>query len=293
MSVAVSHYNFDAIGTQWEITTPALLEPGTRQDIDAVVERFDQTYSRFRDDSVIGQMSKAKHGGRFWFPSEALPMFDLYDRLHVVTDGAVDPLVGGDLERLGYDKTYSLMPSPVAVETSERPRWDRDVERYGIKLETRSPLVIDLGAVGKGSLVDLVSSHLTKSGLENFTVDGGGDMAYRGTEMLRVGLEHPQDRSMLVGVAHLQNASLCASAVNRRRWGTGLHHILDGRTGMPTNDVVATWVVAANATIADGLATALFFVSAARLSEFEFSFVRMFADGRAEVSDNFDGEVFT
>jgi len=29
------------------------------------------------------------------------------------------------------------------------------------------------------------------------------------------------------------------------------------------------------------------------MQSFDFSFVRMFADGRVEVSDNFDGEIFT
>ncbi len=37
--------------------------------------------------------------------------------------------------------------------------------------------------------------------------------------------------------------------------GTGLHHVLDGRTGLPTNDILATWVVA------DVPATALFFAA--------------------------------
>ena len=40
-------------------------------------------------------------------------------------------------------------------------------------------------------------------------------------------------------------------------------------------------------------ATALFFTSTDRLAEvFRFSYVRMFADGRAEISQNFDGEIF-
>ena len=82
--------------------------------------------------------------------------------------------------------------------------------------------------------------------------------------------------------------------MNRRAWGDELHHVIDGRTGMPTHDVVATWVVADDAATADGLATALFFAPAERLAPaFRFSWVRMFADGRAEISTDFDGELFT
>jgi thiamine biosynthesis lipoprotein len=119
-------------------------------------------------------------------------------------------------------------------------------------------------------------------------------MSHRGHEVFEVGLEHPLDPTAVIGIACLDNASLCASAVNRRSWGNGLHHVLDGRTGIPVHDAIATWVIAQDTATADGLATALFFIPAARFASiFDFSFVRMFSDGTAEVSDNFDGEVFT
>ncbi|MER5185437.1 hypothetical protein ABT009_45440 [Streptomyces sp. NPDC002896] len=57
--------------------------------------------------------------------------------------------------------------------------------------------------------------------------------------------------------------------------------------------VVATWVVADETALADGLATALFFTEAQRLAEtFQFAYVRMYADGRAEHSPDFVGEPF-
>ena len=73
-----------------------------------------------------------------------------------------------------------------------------------------------------------------------------------------------------------------------------MNGILDARTGIPVRDVVATWVVADDAATADGLATALFFTRADHLAKvFNFSYVRMFADGRAEISRNFDGQLFS
>lgn len=65
-------------------------------------------------------------------------------------------------------------------------------------------------------------------------------MYYRGDVALDVGLEHPLNPGMVIGIAKLQNDSLCASASNQRRWGDGLHHVLDGCTGRPTTDVIAT-----------------------------------------------------
>ena len=210
----------------------------------------------------------------------------------------MDPLVGRQLELLGYDPTYSLTPAPAAVRARERararPTWAAEIVRDGTTLITRRPLVIDVGAAGKGYLVDIISTILRQAGVAGFVVDAGGDLRHRGEHGIRVGLEHPLDPRLVIGVANLQNRALCASAVNRRAWGDGLHHVLDARTGAPATEVVATWVVAGDAALADGLATALFFTGAHRLAEtFRFAYVRMLADGRAELSPDFDGELFT
>jgi thiamine biosynthesis lipoprotein len=295
-SVLTSSFKFDAIGTSWEINTPAPLTAVTGAQILDLVERFDSIYSRFRHDSIVTRIAKAADGGTFSFPADARPMFDLYDRLHDATDGAVDPLIGRDLELLGYDGDYALVPDHegIAATVAHRPVWRRDVQREGNAIRTRGPLVVDVGAVGKGRLVDLISDLLAAEGFSDFVVDGRGDIFHRGDTALDIGLEHPRDPHMVIGLAHLTNGSLCASASNRRQWGDGLHHVLDGRTGRPTNEVIATWAIASDTATADGLATALFFGASSRLmTMFDFSYLRMFADGCVEISDNFDGEVFT
>ncbi|MEG3847026.1 FAD:protein FMN transferase [Microcoleus sp. herbarium19] len=290
-------FSFKAIGTQWEIETYEPLVRGQQQRILRRIEEFDTTYSRFRPDSLVSRVAAAPEGGCFDFPDDSLALFDLYDRLHMATAGAVDPLVGRDLELLGYDRTYSLTPAPHLVREEYargRASWSKDIIRDGTSLVTRCPLVIDVGAAGKGYLVDIVSEILREAGFNQFVVDGSGDLRHSGDSSIRVGLEHPFDPLLAIGVANLQDCALCASAIARRAWGDGLHHVLDARTGVPVRNVVATWVVADEAAIADGLATALFFTRADQLAEvFRFSYVRMFADGRADISQNFDGKLFS
>ena len=290
-------FSFKAIGTQWEIETYEPLVRGQQQRILRRIEEFDITYSRFRPDSLVSRVAAAPEGGCFDFPDDSLALFDLYDRLHRATAGAVDPLVGRDLELLGYDRTYSLTPAPNLVREEYargRASWSKDIIRDGTSLVTRRPLAIDVGAAGKGYLVDIVSDILREAGFNQFVVDGSGDLRHSGESSIRVGLEHPFDPQLAIGVANLQDCALCASAITRRAWGDGLHHVLDARTGVPVRNVVATWVVADETAIADGLATALFFTRADHLAEvFRFSYVRMFADGRAEISENFDGKLFS
>lgn len=287
---------FPGIGTSWQVDTAVPLHDGLLRRILDTVERFDTTWSRFRDDSLVTRMREASAGGTFTFPAESAGLFDLYDELHAATGGAVDPFVGADLEALGYDATYSLRPVEPLPEHADVDRWRSWADRNGGTVTTNRAVTLDVGAIGKGLLVDVISDVLTAEGHTDFVVDGSGDMRHRGPDTLRVGLEHPLHPDRVIGVAEVRDAAICASATNRRRWGHGLHHVVDARTGRPTDDVVATWAVAPTAARADGWATALFFTEPDPVDEPEqdpVEWVRMLASGEVRSSPGFVGELFT
>lgn len=281
-------WQFEAIGTAWQIDTASPLSPETRDAITARIESFDAAWSRFRDDSLVSQI--ARSAGTWELPDEADSLLRLYAALYEITGGAVTPLIGRALSDLGYDATYSLTettdPAPV-------PSWDA-IAWHRPFLTNLSPVLLDVGAAGKGLLVDLLGDVLTSAGVGAYTVDGSGDMLHQSESALRIALEHPADASRAIGVVELaEGQALCASATNRRAWGDGLHHVLDGRTGRPTDDIIAAWVIADSCMLADGLATALFLAEPAQLMpRFTYEFVRMHADGRVEWSPEFPGEVF-
>lgn len=224
------------------------------------------------------------------FPAEAPALFDVYRRLYEATDGAVSPLVGRALETLGYDRAYSLRPTgrPGPV-----PTWDDAVAWDGTTLTTLRPVTLDVGAAGKGYLVDLVGELLIAGGARDVVVDASGDIRRWGEGSIRVALEHPADPTKAIGVVNLGNGAICASASNRRAWGDGLHHVIDTMTGLPTSAVIATWAIAPTALVADGVATALFFGDPENLAAtFGATFVRVLSTGRVEFSPDLDGEVF-
>lgn len=281
-------WGFEAIGTAWQIDTPEPLASDVRAAVLDRIDEFDQVWSRFRPDSLVSQI--ASEAGRWTMPAEAEGLLGLYAALGDATDGAVNPLVGRTLSDLGYDAAYSLVPADVPADI---PSWSTLELDAGI-LTTTEPVLIDVGAAGKGLLVDEVA-RIVAPQTQQFTVDASGDLLHGGSTPLRVALEHPLDASRAIGIAEIAPGdALCASATNRRSWGDGLHHVIDARTGRPTDDVVATWVVAGSCLLADGLATAHFFGDPALLMErFEHQFVRMHADGRVQWSPDFPGEIFT
>jgi FAD:protein FMN transferase len=284
-------WSFDAIGTLWRIDTPEPLPDAIRNAVTERIDRFDRDWSRFRDDSLVSRI--AREPGRHRLPADAGPLLALYRELYTASGGRVSPLVGRALESLGYDAAYRLTRSATREPV---PAWDDAIAWHGEFLDTVAPVVVDVGAAGKGYLVDLVGELLSDLGVDTQVVDAGGDLRSRGVP-LRVALEHPADPSKAIGVVELgggaTDGALCASASNRREWGAGLHHVLDAITGAPTADVVATWAIAPTALIADGAATALFFDTDPRFyADHGVSTVRMFSNGRVEYSPSFSGELF-
>ncbi len=279
-------WRFDAIGTVWEIESAAALGVAERAAVTARIDAFDREWSRFRDDSVVTRLSRA--GGSVPVPPDAAAMLDLYRTLSEATEGAINPLVGESLERLGYDAAFTLR---AAVPLAAPEHWHERLSWDGEELHLTGPATIDVGALGKGRLVDLVLAAL--DGVPGqVVVDAGGDIAVRGGPA-RIGLEHPIDTSRAIGVVEVANAALCASAINRRAWGEGLHHILDARTGEPVRTVAATWALAPTAMAADAAATALFFDGGPRLAaSWGVEWVRMTTAGALEWSAAFPGELF-
>lgn len=244
----------DALGTGLLVHTESVLDDEIRDRIGSFIHEYEVVLSRFRDDSIVGRMRTAAHGGTFDFPDWASGLFGLYDRLFAATDGATDPCVGEDLIRLGYDESYSFTPAPDAAEHAGaihgRAIWSADVERHGTTLVTRGPVALDFGACGKGYLVDLLAGMLGDGAGHpqpiQYVIDAGGDLLVHTDEPITIALEDPADPANAVGTVEISHGAFCASSPSRRHWsdaaGHQLHHLLNAIDGLPVDDVAATWV---------------------------------------------------
>lgn len=279
-------WRFEAIGTHWRIDTREQLSPAVVDAVNERVGRFDRDWSRFRADSRVAALARP---GRHRLADDAAPLLAFYRALYEATGGRVTPLVGRTLEALGYDAAYRLRP---AADIPSVPAWADVIAWDGEYLDVVTPVVLDVGAAGKGYLVDLVSDLLADAGIAEHIVDASGDLRSKAVPM-RIALEHPLDPRKAIGIAELDDGAFCASATTRRAWGDGLHHVIDPTTGLPTSGVLATWVLAPTALAADGIATALFFdPDPGFVAHQATAFARMFDDGSVDVSSDFPGEMF-
>lgn len=280
-------WEFEAIGTRWEIASSTSITHDQQKQIQSIIDQFDSVYSRFRSDSTVAHM--AKREGKYALPYSPR-LFDFYEELYQLTGGTVTPLIGGALEDLGYDANYSFQRQP---EIRDTPEFTKIVQRNGEYVTTLEPVRIDVGAVGKGLLVDLLYEFLEAQGHVQFTVDGSGDLRASDAYTERVGLEHPGNAAAVIGIAELKGRALCASATNKRSW-PGAHHIINPYTKKPVESISATWVIADTTLEADGLATALFFVEPQVLqARYNYEYVRLHSNGGVEYSSYFEGRLFS
>ena len=286
-----ARFTFQAIGTSWVIDIP---ENVTNEEkilalIQERIEKFDTAYSRFRPDSIVSKI--ALNAGVYTLPDDAEPMFSLYRELYEMSKGLITPLVGQVLVDVGYDAKYSLHPKD---EIQKIKKWD-DVMKYSYPtLEVKEPVQLDFGAIGKGYLVDIVSEVLCECGVDNYTVNAGGDIAYKNThnKTLRVGLENPENSKEVLGVVEIINKSICGSAGNRRAWGK-YHHIINPNTAESPKHILGLWVVTDSTRLADALTTALFFMEPEKLEEkYDFEYVIVYTNHTFCVSKKFSGTFF-
>jgi thiamine biosynthesis lipoprotein len=254
---------------------------------------FDETFSRFKPTSLISEISQS--AGTYTVPKELTDMLHMYRDLSSVTQGACNPLVGQTLTDYGYDAEYSLVSKDIVREPPAFLDVCEILDATTITL--LEPVIIDIGALGKGYWIDKVRDILQKYRCAGFLIDGSGDIGAGTIENgFTIGLEHPFDDQMIIGTVALQEEVLCGSGVGRRAWKNkagDIHHIIDGRTGKSVDGIVATWVRAQDGITADALSTCLFFTPPRELATYSFEYLILHAAGTIEMSEHFGAQLFS
>lgn len=238
---------FRALGTQVTVWADRDLEPWFRE-----VER---TLSRFDPDSALSRLNRGA-GALQVVPSMLYDAIAAALQAAEATGGAFDPTVLPAVEAAGYSRSFELGPARPAPPVPAG-RWleVRLVPALRAVLLPRG-VGLDLGGIGKGLAVDgalqLLPDH------PRALVDAGGDIAFRtaaGDPPVEVEVENPFDQEETLALLTLRCGAVATSSTLGRAWGNGLHHIIDPRTGRPTEtDLIAATVVARTAAHADVLA---------------------------------------
>jgi thiamine biosynthesis lipoprotein len=211
--------------------------------------------------------------------------------MYELTNGKVTPLIGQVMERAGYDKNYSLIPKSLT-----KPKaLNKTLVYNGNTLQVKYPCILDYGAAGKGYLVDLIAELFNSYGISNYLIDAGGDIYHFPASpslLTPVGLENPDNPMQAIGIVNLAKQAICGSSGNRRKWAN-FHHIIDPISLKSVDQIKATWAIADNCMLADGMATCLFFTEPEILQKkYDFEYLIIKWDNSIRVSKDFPGQLF-
>lgn len=133
------------------------------------------------------------------------------------------------------------------------------------QLLTKNPAVsLNFGAFAKGYAIQLSIKQLQKLNIKNAIINAGGDLSVigrHGDRAWNIGIRHPREDNVLASLAVNNDESVFTSGDYERYYyyqGKRYHHILNPRTGYPTDDAQSVTVIHQDAGRADAAATALF-----------------------------------
>lgn len=286
-------HTWEALGTKFTLTIwderDAAELAAVLREAEARTHAFDALYSRFKADSLVTKISTQV--GMITVPEELTTMLRLYADLYAATEGKINPAIGFALSDTGYDANYSLTPQTAIRGVPAFTEALTIVDAHHIELHEH--ILLDLGALGKGFLIDQLYSMLVNEGFQRFLVDGSGDIRYYSTtnEPIACGLEHPTELGNVIGTLIIKGGALCASAINRRQWRDRNHYIDPHDTSSPQS-TLATWVYADTAALADGLSSALFFMAPEALYAYNFEYCIVNHELRMKKSAGFTADFF-
>jgi thiamine biosynthesis lipoprotein len=278
----VNHLKFESLGTHWVIESNGDIP----SRIQSWLSKFEKTYSRFIDSSFLNNISRQP--GRYELDLDGQNIFRHYQLLYKLTSGLFSPLIGQNLVQSGYDSKYSLNSSSL----TDIPLFEDIFEYNPPYLETKKICQIDFGGIGKGYAIEQVKNLLLDTNSDYFYINAGQDIYVHSPTPVEIALENPSNYEEAIGIATISNQSICASSGNRRNWGK-FHHIINPQTKSSPVDIIATWVVADNPTVADAISTCIFLLPPQKLaSEFNFEYLIIDQNQQATRSPNFPATLF-
>ena len=252
----IAEESWRSLGTSAHVlvTDAAALRPAVLA-VRSILEKVDETYSRFRPDSELSRLNQN--------PGASAPVSPLlFKALDVAlqaarqSDGAVDPTVGSAIRLLGYDRDFAAITGDGALTLTAQavPGWQAlhlDPSARTARLE--SGVEIDLGSTGKALAAELAVEAAHRAIGCGVLVSLGGDIATAGNgpaagwrilcaESSETAPDGPGE------VIVIRSGALATSSTTVRHWTTGgvtRHHIIDPATGLPATGPWRTITVAA------------------------------------------------
>lgn len=195
---------------------------------------------------------------------EMMQVLSMAQRVSRRTGGAFDVTIGS-VGRWHFDAKNPRMPTPGYI-ASHLPHVDwRNLvldEHAGTAYLAQRGMRVDLGGIAKLYILQAGLDTLRARGVASALINGGGDvvaMSAGAVRPWRVGVRDPRRPGTLLTTLDVREGFVASSGDYERyfeRAGRRYHHVLDPRTGYPTQGPHGVTLVGPDLASVNGLATA-------------------------------------
>ena len=240
--------------------------------LNAVEQRFKQEYAIIHpwQDSPLTRLNAQLPQGEWVALDPALrPWIEQGIQLEAQSDGYFSPAIGALVKLWGFHGSTPNQertpPAQSAINALVRPppRMS-DLEMDGEHIRSHNPRVqLDFNAIAEGFVATKLMAQFEAQGIHNALLDTGGDLAIRGqagSRPWRVAIQNPFAEGALAALDVSEANAVFTSGSYRKQFtyqGRRYSHVINPRTGWPSQGLVSVSVITRNALLADAAATAM------------------------------------
>lgn len=234
----------------------------------------DLHYNKFNPNSELSAINRGKALQPYPLTEGLYALLNETDRIWKLTHGYFDPTVEPAHKLWKEAVSQGQLPTPEELEgVKSSIGWDKVHLGNQSIVKDSDSIEIDLGGIAKGYAVDLLYERLKADQIRHVYVEWGGE--------IRVSKDHPDKRPWRIALSstsdylELSDQACATSGDNEQFWvvnDTAYFHILNPKTvellkRKDTSGQNRT-VIAPTCTLADGIATTLFFFDGIELDAY-------------------------
>ncbi|MCP4492453.1 MAG: FAD:protein FMN transferase [Gammaproteobacteria bacterium] len=266
--------------TRQQIIEQRILQFGTVIDITLVHSDIEQAESSLRaveqqlqqyraywhawEDSDLLRFNRSIASGQITqIPDSLIELIELSQDYYRSSQQLFNPAIGKLIAAYGFHGNEQPDVELIGLIQQDLPTMlDLKMEN-GMASSDNPHLLLDLGGIAKGYAMSLVADYLKESGFENFLINAGGDLISAGTRLGKswtIGVQNPF-KSGTIAMMMLEGDRNLFTSGNYQRYYLEndkiVHHIIDPRSGKPSQQISSATVLADDPVRADVAATAL------------------------------------
>ncbi len=234
------------------------------------VEEIEERFSVNIPTSEISQINKNAGIAPTKVDEEVIYLLRKSTYYSKLSQGAFDPTIGNLVQLWGIGTDHAQIPDDESLQKALSIVNFNDLiinEEKSVVSLAKKGQRLDLGAIAKGYAADEMKKNLIEEGVRTAFLNLGGNVLTIGSKpdgsSWKVGIQNPfTTRGNYIGILEVRDQAIVSSGNYERYFeeeGKRYHHILDPRTGYPSNNgIISTTIITNQSIDADALSTAVY-----------------------------------